>query len=114
MGQQWHDVKEHSQLCAWYLPLQWWRRLSRIGAPHCRLRWRELVFGSGLPSPTSGRCLAGIGELRKGLEEYVTLGHAGWPEGGLFEQVPRGGSVPERRLPGFGWRRHRGPAPADS
>ena len=70
--------------------LQWgrWRRLSRFGAPHYLLRWRELVFGGCLHRPTSGRRLAGIGELRESLEDHVALGHAERPESGLYEQTP--------------------------
>ena len=53
------------------------------------LRWRELVFGSCLPRPTNGRRLAGIGQLRESHEDRVAIGHAGCPEGGLYEQAPR-------------------------
>ena len=38
--------------------------------------------------PTRGRCLAGIGKLWKGVEDYVAFGHAGHPESGLNEQAP--------------------------
>ena len=63
-----------------------WRCLSRFEAP------RELVLGGLLPRPTCGRRLAGVGELRKSLEDYVPLGHAGRHESGLLEQAPRAAS----------------------
>ena len=74
---------EHSQHCARSSPLRRWRRLSRFGAPHYRLRWRERVLRCLLPRPTSGCRLAGVGELRESLGDYVALGHAGCPESGL-------------------------------
>ena len=104
-----------SQLCAWCSPLRWWHRLSRFGAPHYRLRWRELVFGSCLPRPTNGRRLAGIGELRESLEDRVAIGHSGCPEGGLYEQTPRAAApILSVDFPRFGWRRHGGSASVDS
>ena len=54
--------------------------------------------------PTSGRRLAGIGELRKSLDDYVALGHAGCPEGGLYEQAPRAAApLLSVDFPRFGW-----------
>ena len=65
--------------------------------------------------PTSGRRLAGIGELRESVEDSVALGHAGLPERGLYEQAPRA-TAPflSADFPRFGWRRHWRTAAADS
>ena len=85
---------EHSQLCAWSSPLRLWRRLSRFGAPHHRLSWRELVLGGLLPWPACGHRLARVGQFRDNLEDYIPLGHAGCQKSGLHKQSP-----PERPLP---------------
>ena len=69
-----------------------WRRLSRFGAPHHRLRWRELVLRGLLQRPACGHRLAGVGQFRDRLEDYVPLGRAGCKEGGLHEQPPRAGA----------------------
>ena len=44
---------------------------------------RAWCSGGFLPWPTSGRRLAGIGELLESFEDYVMLGHDGRPESGL-------------------------------
>ena len=71
-----------------------------LGAHHCgggavsfvseRRSWRELVLRNCLLRPTSGRSLAGIGELRKSLEDYVALGRAGRPESGCTSRLLTG------------------------
>ena len=61
---------------------------------------------SGAVCSASGSRLAGIGELRWSLKDYVALGHAGRPESGLQEQAPLA-TAPFLSVyfPGFGWRR---------
>ena len=52
-------------------PQRRWRRLSRFGAPHYRLCWRELVPGGFLPRPTCGHRLAEVGQFRNSLSAVL-------------------------------------------
>ena len=105
---------EPSQLCARNSPLRRWRRLSRFGAPHQWLRWRELVLGMPPAPATVWAPSHGVGELRDSLEDHVPLGHAGRPESGLHEQSPRAAApFLSVDFPRLGWRRHEGSAPAE-
>ena len=69
---------------------------TKVLAPSVPFRSAALLAASAkagvreLPAQADEREPSGpVGELRESLEDHVALGHAGCPEGGLYEQAPR-------------------------